>query len=182
MKAEFEKKLYELGLSYQINPEGSYILSLINDVERTITVRLIFSELVNPLIYGSHNNNEVESIGLFKFKLNPAQSKSDFIIFDFRNSIKQQTEFVIIPTDELNKRLTKEDRTCIGNYTHKIVFWLMPDGFIYNCTDIGIEGEWYFMSKGINGRLADRSDWNYTFFLNNWDILMKIKSSPPTID
>jgi hypothetical protein len=174
MRRQFESKLFELGFSFQAKPDDFYILSQINDVERTITVRLICSELVNPLIYGSHNNNEVESIGLFRFKLNVAYSESDFIIFDFRNSIKQQTEFVIIPTDELNQRLTKENRTTIRNHTHKIVYWLMPDGFLYNCTDIGIEGEWYFMSKGVNGRMADRSEWNYTEFLNTWDTLRKI--------
>jgi hypothetical protein len=174
MRRQFESKLSELGFSFQAKPDDFYILSQINDVKRTITVRLICSELVNPLIYGSHNNNEVESIGLFKFKLNPAESKSDFIIFDFRNSIKQQTEFVIIPTEELNQRLTKENRTRIGNDNHKIVFWLMPDGFIYNCSNIGFEGEWYFMSKGVNGRMADRTEWNYTEFLNDWDRLKRI--------
>ena len=111
---------------------------------------------------------------MFKFKYNSAENESDFITFAFQNSIKHQIEFIIIPTDELIQRLTKENRTRNGNHTHKIVFWLMPDGFIYNCAGIGLEGEWYFLSKGLNRRMADKTEWNYTEFLNDWDRLKRI--------
>jgi len=100
---------------------------------------LICTEPVDERIYSSRNGNVIVSIGLFKFKLNATKSESDFITFAFQNTIKHRIEFIIIPTEELIHRLTKENRTLNGNQTHKIVFWLMPDGFIYNCTDIGIE-------------------------------------------
>ena len=174
MKTQFESKLIEHGFSYQTDPDDFYILCPENDVERTIMVRLICSKLVNPLKYGSNNSNEIESIGLFKFKFNPEENKSDFITFAFQNSIEHQIEFIIIPTDELNQRLNMENRTRNGNNKYEIVFWLMPDGFIYNCTNISIEGEWYYLSKGLNGRMADKTEWNYTEFLNDWDRLKRI--------
>lgn len=174
MKAEFENKLNNLGFSYRSNLNNLYILNSINDSEGRIKVRLIYSKPADERKYDSKNGNVIESIGLFKFKFNPGMSESDFITFAFQNSIKHQIEFIIIPTDELNQRLTKEDRMRNGNNSHKIVFWLMTDGFIYNCTDIGIEGEWYFMSKGEFGRMADNTKWDFTEFLNAWDRLKRI--------
>ena len=174
MKQGFEKKLKELGFSFQVIPYDFYILSPLNDVEKTIKIQLIYSEAADKRKYGSHNNNEIESIGLYKFKLNPSESQSDFIVFAFRNSKKERIEFVIIPTDELNQRLTKEYRTTNGTHKHKIVFWLMPDNCLYECTNLGIEGEWFYMSKGQNSRLADQTEWNYTEYLNRWDRLKRI--------
>lgn len=174
MKTQFESKLIELGFSYQSNPDCCYILNPNNGVNQTIKVRLICSEPVDGNKYGSNNGNEIESIGVFKFKLNSSESDSYFTTFAFQNSIKHQIEFIIIHTDELNRRLTKENRTRNGNHTRNIVFWLMPDRYIYNCTDVGIEGEWYYLSKGLNGRMADKTEWNYTEFLNDWDRLKRI--------
>jgi hypothetical protein len=174
MNVEFEKKLSELGFSYQSSPDSLYILRSSNKANVTLHVQLICSETVDEIKYGSHNGNVIESIGLFKFKLNPPESISDFTTFAFRNSMKHRIEFVIVPTDVFIHRLTKVNRTCNGNNKYKVVFWLMPDGSIYNCTNIGIEGEWYFMSKGEFGRVADRTERNYTEFLNDWDRLKKI--------
>ena len=176
MKEEFETKLIELGISFQVKPDNFYILSTINGVERKITVRLICSKLVNPLKYGSNNGNEIESIGLFRFQLNPWRNESDFITFAFLNSVKHQIEYIIVPTELLKHRLIKGTRIRSETHLFKTVFWLMPDGFVYNCSSLGIEVEWYFMSKGINGRMADRTEWNYTEYLNRWDRLKRIKS------
>ncbi|BBE17584.1 hypothetical protein AQPE_1740 [Aquipluma nitroreducens] len=56
----------------------------------------------------------------------------------------------------------------------EVTFWLMPDDCLYDCTNISAEGEWFFLSKGANGRMADDIDWNYTPFLNNWQLLVNI--------
>jgi hypothetical protein len=177
MKAEFEKKLSDLGFSYQSKPNEFYILYTNNNAASSINVQLICTEPVDEIKYGSRNGNVIESIGLFKFKLNAGRSESDFITFAFQNSIKHQIEYIIIPTEELKHRLIKRNRLHSENHIYKLVFWLMPDGFIYNCTDIGIEGEWYYLSQGLNGRQADRTEWNYTEFLNEWDRLKRIKDS-----
>lgn len=168
MKAEFEKKLSELGFSYLSKPDGLYILRTRNKVDRTLHVQLICSETVDERKYGSHNGNIIETVGLFKFKLNPQRNESDFIVFTFQNSLKHQIENVLVPTEELKRRLIKGNKIQKENRVYKIVFWLMPDSFIQNSTDIGIEQEWYYLSQGLNGRQADRTKWNYTEFLNGW--------------
>lgn len=48
------------------------------------------------------------------------------------------------------------------------------DNKLYDCTNAWIEWEWYYLSKGENGRIADKTDRNYTEFLNNWDRLKMI--------
>ena len=181
MITQFESKIIELNFSFQFRPDNFYILIPINGVERTITVRLICSKPVNPLKYGSNNGNEIESIGLFKFQLISAEKESDFMIFAFQNSVKHKIEFIIIPTKELKLRLIKGHLATTDNHTFKIVFWLMDDR-LYNCSDISLEGEWYNLSKGVNGRMADDTELDYTSFLNKWEILFKLKSSLPTID
>jgi hypothetical protein len=52
----------------------------------------------------------------------------------------------------------------------------MPDGFIYNCTDIGIEGEWFYLSKGEYGITTDDTEWDYNKYLNAWDKLIRFNS------
>ena len=50
----------------------------------------------------------------------------------------------------------------------EMVFWLMEDGHVNDTTNISPEGEWYFMSNGVNGRMATGSEIDYTTFLNCW--------------
>ena len=54
----------------------------------------------------------------------------------------------------------------------EMVFWLMADGFVYDATNISVEGEWYFISKGVNGRMATGSELDYSEYLNNWQRLI----------
>ena len=60
------------------------------------------------------------------------------------------------------------NRGSTDNQEIEMVFWLMPDNHLYETTDIGVEGEWYYLSKGMNGRMADGSYWDYSKFLNDW--------------
>ena len=92
----------------------------------------------------------------------------DFLILAFQNTNKHCVDFIIIPTMELMKRLNKENRISTDNHEVEIVFWLMPDNHLYETTDIGVEAEWYYMSKGVNGRMANGTEWDYTEFLNDW--------------
>lgn len=52
-----------------------------------------------------------------------------------------------------------------------MVFWLMQDGSVYDTTNISVEAEWYFLSKGVNGRMVYGTDSAYTSFLNKWELL-----------
>jgi hypothetical protein len=45
--------------------------------------------------------------------------------------------------------------------------WLM-DSNLYDTTTLGVEGEWFYLSKGRGGRMIDSTIWNYTKFHNNW--------------
>jgi len=50
----------------------------------------------------------------------------------------------------------------------------MPDRCVYDVTDISVEGEWYCLTKGTGGRVADSEELDYTQCLNNWDGLLNV--------
>jgi hypothetical protein len=171
MKTEFEKKIVELGFSYQCNTDGVYVLSHNNDTNSMLTAQLICSEPVDESQLGSRNGNAIQSIGHFKIKLLNEVKEPYFLILAFQNTINHIVEFIIIPKIELMRRLNKENRISKASHKISIVFWLMPDNCLYDCTNIGVEGEWFYMSKGPNGRVADDTDWDHSDFLNAWDKL-----------
>ena len=170
-KAALIEKL--TGLGFDILDEDIDIswlnLSGVNSMK--ISVQFIVSKLINKLIHKSYNGNEIQSIGIFRFALPTVGKEPDFFIFSFINSSKRKIEFIIIPSAELIKRLNKKF-ALTNNQKIDIVFWMMPDSYLYETTQIGVEGEWYYMSKGINGRMADGTAWDYTEFLNYWDRLV----------
>jgi hypothetical protein len=174
IKTEFEKKLKELTISYKSNTDGSYILYKNNSTDRVLTAQLILSESIDEVIHGSRNNNKIQAIGLFKLKLPMEVKVQDFLILAFQNTNKHCANFIIIPTIELMRRLNKENRISIDNHVVEIVFWLMPDNQLYETTDLSVEGEWYYLSKGLHGRMADQTEWDYTEFLNNWNRIIMV--------
>ncbi len=84
-------------------------------------------------------------------------------------------EYVIIPSKDIKRRLAGESQIPISDKEVEIVFWLMDDDRLYETNGKGIEWEWYYLSKGENGRLADKSGCDYTEFLNDWNRLLKFK-------
>lgn len=172
LKKAFEKKIIELGFSFNSSHDGFYILYNENSINHSINVQLIESISPNKQIHGSKNENEIQVIGLFKFKQIATEPKPDFFILGFQNPIKKQSEYIIITQEELKKRfLNKNLRYSLGKKV-EIVFWIMQDGSIYETTHISPEGVWYYLSKGIEGRMADGTDMDYTMFLNSWQRLM----------
>jgi hypothetical protein len=174
IKAVFEKKLKELGFSYKSITAGSYIMYKNNDTDRTINIQLILSEPIEVVIHGSRNNNKIQAISLFNLRFPTEVQEQEFLILAFPNTSNHGFEFIIIPKRELIKRLNRENRISSKNQEVEIIFWFMPDGFLYDCTNISIEGEWYFMSLGFGGRMADQTIWDYTEFLNDWNRLIPI--------
>jgi hypothetical protein len=172
MESEFEKKLSEFGFTYQYKPEGHYILNLKVIINSIIKVYLICSENVDEIKFGSRNGNLIESIGRFKFKFDAEMINSDFVIFAFQNTKRNLIDFVIIPSNELKKRIMKGDWIHPANHIWEKVYWLMPDNCLYEATNISIEGEWYYLSQGLNGRMIDGTEWDYTEYLNGWDRLV----------
>ena len=171
MKTEFEKKLKELDFSFHCHTDDFYILNQNNDTNSILNVHFIMSEPVDEVIHGSRNNNEIQAIGYFKLEFQTEVKEPDFFILAFRNTSNHSVEFIIIPKKELMRRLNKENRISTDNQGIEIEFWLTPDKCLYETKDVGVEWEWFYMSKGQNGRLADKTDWCYTKFLNGWDRL-----------
>jgi hypothetical protein len=171
LKTEFEKKLKEHSFSYQCNTDGLYILCQNNDTSSILNAQLIYSETTDEVIHGSRNNNKIQAIGSFKLRLPTKINDQDFFIFAFQNTSNHCVEYVIIPLKELKRRLNEENRISIDNLEIEIVYWLMPDNCLYDCTNLGVQGEWYYLSRGVNGRMVDGSVWDYSDFLNSWDRL-----------
>jgi hypothetical protein len=171
MRKQFEKKLVELGLSYSVNHDNIYAISSQTGSGNNIIVRLISSLPSIKKVNGSKNGNDIQAIGLFNIKPPIEGQAPDLFILALQNPVKNRFEFLIIPPRELNRRLIEGNRSSTEN--QKIVFWLMPDNCLYLTTEIGIESEWYYLSKGVNGRMADRTDADYTEFLNSWGRLSR---------
>lgn len=169
MQIEFEKKLHELGLSYSVNNDDTYVISNQNGGENHIIVQLVSSLQAIKRIHSSKNGNNVQAIGIFKFPL--FGQESDLFIFAIQNPVKNKVDFLIIPTDELMCRLVSMNPSSVRCKRTEMVFWVMQDGFAYDTTNISVEAEWYFMSKGKNGRMADETFMDYTKFLNSWQRL-----------
>ena len=172
MIKDLEKKLSELGLLYRSNPDYAYILCNNDDVGRTIKVKLICSDQAEESKYDSRNGNIIQSIGAFN--LSSSEYDADFLIFGLESRAKRRMDFVIIPTNELKRRLFEGNRISIASHKISIIFWLMDDRFLYDCTGIGIEGEWYYLSRGADGRMADGSVLDYSEFLDDWKRLKMI--------
>ncbi len=178
MKSEFEKKLEEHGFSYQRYADDFYSLGFRNGIDGITTVHLICSEPVDESVIGSRNGNPVKSIGQFKIRLTGKYSVPGFLIFTFQNKKDHFYEYVIIPSNEFKRRITKGNRHLIINNEIEIVFWQMVDAHnnkkLYDCTNISAESEWFFLSLGSYSRMIDSSVWDYSEFLNNWDRLKMI--------
>jgi hypothetical protein len=94
-----------------------------------------------------------------------------FTFFAF--PVNNEVEFVCVSDEVLRSRFQKLNRIQTGRKKAELTLWLMPDGCLYDCTNISAEGEWYHLSSGVDGRTADDSEWDYTKYLNNWQELVE---------
>lgn len=167
-KSTFKKALkqafYNSGFTSAFERDLTFNLIRGTDT-RIISTQLLVSSKINSIKHGSHNGNETHGIGVFKFSLPPLELKPDYIIMAFENTVTGNAEFLVIEYNDLIQRLTQRNRAKAN--TTEVWFWLMPDRRVYETTNISIEGEWYYLSKG-QGRMADDSDMDYSKFLNNW--------------
>lgn len=168
LQIEFENKLQDLGVSY-IRDDGEFysITSYKGGVEK-LTAELILSLPADRQVHGSKNGNDVQAIALFKFKFSSSQRKPDILVCVFNNERKNKPEFIIISSNELLRRFIKNHPRSKQQKNIEMVFWLMEDGYVYDTTNISPEGEWFYLSQGVKGRMADGTDIDYTGFLNNW--------------
>ena len=149
MKTEFEKKLKELGFSYQWHSDDFYILTRNEDAGRKIKVQLISAEPVLEVLRMSHNGNKLEAIGSFKLKLMDMARGNDIFIFVFENTINQCVEFIII-SSKFHGLGLKEIFVDIG----KMFFSAFLAAFVS-----------YFSMKLLDGLIFDTSRTINVFFL-----------------
>lgn len=115
----------------------------------------IHSLPVNTVKYGSKNDTPVLAIGVFD--LNHYElTDYEIIRFQFPNLIHNRIEEVKIPEHELKRRLSIRNQL-LNDF---LVLWLLPDGHLFNVTNIGIEGEWYFIAGGM----AKNTEMDFTEF------------------
>lgn len=171
IKNEFEKKLTELGLSYSIHNDDLYTITSQNSAGNHIKVQLELS--IQPVIhiYGSKNGVDVQAIGVIELEFPLSVNEPDLFIFTLQHLIKNHTEFIIIPKYELMTRLASKNPGYVRAIRIEMVFWLLQDRFVYDATNISAEGEWYFLSRGINGRMGDNTERDYSLYLNNWRLV-----------
>ena len=164
----FLKAVKEHDLSVYFHRNDHYILIKGGDSSRIVSIQLICSTKIDHAIHGSSNGNEPESIGHFKFTVPKWEEHFNFYVFAFVNAEKTDSEFVIVSDEVLRSRLTKLNRIPASGEKAELTLWLMPDHCVYDCTNISVEGEWYWLSKGVNGRRADGESNDFTQYLNNW--------------
>ena len=74
---------------------------------------------------------------------------------------------MIVPTEELRKRLKKNLIRDRSGEHQELTLWMM-DGTLYDTSSMGAEAERYYQSKGFGERMISGTIWNYTPFWNKW--------------
>lgn len=166
MKSIFGTELSKQGFVFKETLDGYYNIVPKNRIVQAISVQLVISKSINLIIHGSQNGNELDGIGYFHFSLN-SEHTPDYLIFAFKHLRNDSIQYMIIPTDELRKRLEKNIIRYMSGEYFEFRLWLM-DGYLYDTTNLGLEGEYYYLSEGKGGRMIDGTIWNYTSFLNHW--------------
>lgn len=172
-RTSFLTALKANGLTVYVSKNNFYILIKGNDSQRIVAVEFVTSFRVNPKIQGSLNGNVLNGIGQFKFTIPKWEEKISHYIFAFLNYRDHEIEYVIVPDEVLRARLKNREHFPEKGKKAELVLWLMEDHCVFDVTHIsGGEGEWFMLSKGVNGRMADGTDLDYTKHLDNWNILI----------
>jgi hypothetical protein len=166
MKSTFEKELTKQGFLIQEISDGYYKITPKSRIVLPTLVKLVISKPINLIIHGSQNGNELDAIGYFHFNLN-SEHPPNYLVFAFKHLRNDTTQYMIIPTEELRERLKRNRIRYMSGKCFTYRLWLM-DSKLYDTTNLGLEGEWYYLSKGRGGRMIDGTFWDFTGFLNNW--------------
>jgi hypothetical protein len=167
-KSAFKEALKEHDLTLVGDIRSYFTLQRGRDENDLLSVRLLCAKSVDPLIHGSHNGNEIKTIARFKFPVPRWEDVVDYFIFAFADIETIKVDFIIIAEADLRKRLDDMNKRPYNEKKFDLVFWLMPDDGLYETSKISVEGEWYWLSKGVNGRMFDGESNDFTQFLNNW--------------
>jgi hypothetical protein len=145
-----------------------YIFAHLDFPNQLKTAQLLKSLPIDVRYHGSHNNNEIQSIGRFRLPHSKEHRQPDFFILPFHDDSNHQVLFANIPSKVLIDKISSEQRSHLKLIKSDIIFWLMPDNCLYECSRISGEGEWFFISKGGSKRMADGTVLDYSSFVDNW--------------
>lgn len=172
MKNKLKYKLESLGFVVVTSDEKIHIrlpesknINQIDANKATVSIQLIESKIDPHHFVGSCNDTPIKAISCFNIEIPVINDQPDFYIFSFDNQEDSVVEFIVIPLGEFKSRLIKSD---MGKSFY-FVFWLLPNGKLFETTNISPEGEWFFMSGG--GAMAEGTDMDYSEFRNNWELI-----------
>ena len=169
-RSAFLDKLKEIGLTVYFYRNNLFILIKGNDSSRIVSVELICSSRIAP-IHGSHNNNVVDGIGHFKFTIPTWEEKINYYVFAMLNTANREIEFVIVPDVVLRNRFQNQNRIPTGAKKAELTLWLFPDRKVYETLGISMESEYFSLSAGSGGRMADGGEMDYSGYFNYWNLL-----------
>lgn len=164
----FEKDLVAHGFTLISGTNDLYTFAHLDFPNQLKTAQLLHSLPIDVRYHGSHNNTEIQSIVRFRLPQSEGHERPDFFVLPFYNDSNQQVLFANIPCQVLIVKISSEQRRHLNLINSDIIFWLMPDHCLYECSQISFEGEWFFLTKGGNKRMADDTVLDYSSFVGNW--------------
>jgi len=166
IKAQYEQKLEDLNCTFWRESSCTYCVSP-KGLTTAFKINLFTSEINSREKLISPNGNSLLSVAKFRIR-QVKLANSEYTVLGFINMKTLETEFVVISTNEFVKKLSIREPESINSQIVNLRFWLMEDRSLFETVNMSLEGEWYFLSKGFNGRLADKEEWCFTSYLNNW--------------
>ena len=165
IKTAIHKSLNEN--EFVINFEGNdgyYMIKNNNDF-RTFSMQLVIANSID-IKMESNESNKV-SMNYFKLNIPIGQEYPAFFIMALENAGANYPEFIIIPSMKLSEKLF--DLGISWKRKVELCFIVYPDAKVFDITSLSLEGRWYLLGKGINGRMADGSVYDYSEWVNYWD-------------
>lgn len=173
------RKLFKNALEQAINENGFTIVFEGNDeyyiIQKDVESESISMQLILPskVEISKKNSDGKEIYSLNNFNLNLSMgnttiggSRPDYDILAIENA-DGCPYFIVISSRVLSRKLydlglTKKSKV-------ELHFLSCTDGKIFFINDVGQEGKWSLLSKGVNGRMIDGTERDYSKCLNNWN-------------
>ncbi len=171
------RKLFKNALSNAINENGFTILFegeddyylVQKDVEsETISMQLILPDKVE-ISKQSDDQNDITSMNYLNLHVPIGEKYPDFFILALDNAGANRPEFIIIPFIPLYEKLFYLGIALVRKVC--LSFIVYSDGKAFNITSLSYEGRWFLLGKGLRGRMADGSVFDFSGWLNNWNVL-----------
>lgn len=166
------EKLNEAGIKNTQPGDSTLLIEKPGKTSGKTTAHVLYSKAVKPFSQQSSQNIEILSTGLFALETSALLLKPDFYLFVFGEDF-ESIHFIVISYAEFIQKLEAQNRYPVFDKKLKLRFWLLPGNRLVDTTDIGAEGEWYFLSG--NGAMAKDTAMDYSEYLNNWEKLKQNK-------